>query len=177
MLRWRRPSLEGLDGQRATLRGEVRVRKPVRVQMAGDCLWHRRVVRTHLYHGPKQSLSMKTVSDKSEVAQFSIILDGGECVVGDPPTHVYGSQYRISHSGDRSAHTYWLPVVDYLTVLGRVRRVGSRFEVVKDPKVGLVFSIHQPEHTALREVTRAAFGLAVVGAGLLVLYVLLDHLH
>jgi hypothetical protein len=171
LLRWRRPSLKGLDGQPVALRGEVRVSDPMKPRTIGDCLWHREVVRQHIV-GSKSS-SMKTLSDTSHKAEFSIVIEGHECVIADLPTQVYGAHYRRSSSGDRYIHTHWLPVVDHLTVLGRVRLRGSKWEIVKDPAVGLIYSIHPAEATAFRELVKAGLCLGLVAAGVLAFYYIL----
>ena len=170
LLRWRRPSLKGLDDQPAALRGEVRVSKPLDIKAVGDCLWHRRIVKVNT--GGKHSHSV-TQSDVSKMADFSIVIDGRDFIVKDLPTQVYGGHYRWTWT----LMSYWLPVVDCLTVLGRVRQVGSQGVIVKDPKVGLVFSIHPAEHTAFRELVKAGIGLAVVAGGLPALYFILSELR
>ena len=113
---------------------------------------------------------MATLSDSSQKAEFAIVIEGLECVIADLPTQVYGAIARRGHSGDRSVYTYWLPVVDYLTVLGRVRQKDSRWEIVKDPKIGLIYSKFPAEHTAFRELVKAGLLLALVALGILVLY-------
>lgn len=168
LLRWRRPSLEGLDDQPAALRGEVRVGDPLHTPAIGDCLWHRQVTQVHTVSS--KSASTKTVSDISDKAVFSIVIEGLDFIVKDLPTRVYGAHYRRTHGGNRSFMSYWLPVVGYLTVLGKVRQKGSRWEIVKDPKLGLIYSIHAPERTAMRELVKAGLGLAVVAVGLMALY-------
>ena len=171
LLRWRRPSLKGLDDQRAALRGQVRMSDPVKDLPSSACLWNRELVRRHIV-GYKHS-SMETVSDLAHKAKFSIVIDGLECVIADLPTQVYGALAKRANNGDISIYTYWLPVVDYLTVLGRVRQKGSRWEVVKDPKIGLIYSKHPAELTALREIVKGALGLALVGAGTWAFYLIL----
>jgi hypothetical protein len=166
LLRWRRPSLKGLDDQLAALRGEVRVNRPLDLKGVGPCLWHRRIVKAQT--GGKHTQSV-TVSDISKMAEFSIVIEEREYVVKDPPTHVYGAHQQWT----RSFMTYWLPVVDYLTVLGRVRQKESRGQIVSDPKVGLVFSTHPAEHTALRELVKGGVVMTIVVAGLLTLYFVL----
>ncbi|HKS16519.1 MAG TPA: hypothetical protein VJU16_04350, partial [Planctomycetota bacterium] len=121
--------------------------------------------------------SMETLSDDSQKAEFSLVVEGSECVITDLPTQVYGGRYRRVAHGDRFIHTYWLPLVDHLTVLGRVRQKGSGWEMVKDPKVGLVYSIHPAERTALREIVKAGLCLALVGAGAMAFYVILDGIQ
>jgi hypothetical protein len=166
LLRWRRPSLEGLDDQPVAIRGEVRVMETLSVKGVGACLWHRRIVMGQT--GGKYNFPF-TMSDVSKKADFSIVVEGRPCSVQDPPTRVFGAHYRW-----RGAFaTYWLPVVDHLTVLGRARRKGSRWEIVKDSKFGLIYSIHPAERTAVREILKAGLCLVVVGLGLLALYLFL----
>ncbi len=172
LLRWRRPSIKGLDGQPATLRGEVRVSDPLHLRAIGDCLWHRQVMQVHTI-GPKGTSTTRTQSDISDKAVFSIVVEGSEFIVNDLPTRVYGAHYRKTYGGNRSFMSYWLPVVDNLTVLGRVRQKGSRWEIVKDSTVGLVYSIHPAEVTAFRELVKAGLSLAVVAVGLLAFYFIL----
>lgn len=172
LLRWRRPSLKGLDGQPAALRGEVRVSDTLNIWTVGDCLWHRQVVTVHVVQG--KSSYTKTVSDHSDKAAFSIFIEGREYFVQDLPTRVYGAHYRRTYGGDRSFMSHWLPVLDYLTVLGRVRQKGSRWEIVQDPKLGLIYSIHPAERTALRELVKAGIGLTGVALGALALYFILS---
>jgi len=175
LLRWRRPSLKGLDGQRAALRGQVRMSDPVKDRTPGDCLWSRELVRRHIV-GYKSS-SMETVSDLARKAKFSIVIDGLECVIADLPTQVYGALATRARNADRSVYTYWLPVVDYLTVLGWVRQKGSRWEIVQDPKVGLIYSRHPAESTALREIVKGGLLLALVGAGVWAFYLILESIR
>jgi hypothetical protein len=172
LVRWRRPSIEGLDGQRATLCGDVRVIKPMRNM--GDCLWQRRLVREHLIRSKSQS--SRIVSDVSIKAKFSIVIGGRECVIADRPTHVYGAHYRRTHEGICTIFTYWLPVVGQLTVLGRVREKGSRYVIEKDPKVGLIYSTHSAEHTAVRESVKGLLCLLLAAAGAAAFYVILSSI-
>lgn len=168
--RWRHPSLLGLDGRRAALRGEVRVREPLRLSPLGDCLWHRETVKVH------RRRSTRTESDEAEIADFSIVVDGREYRVRDLPTEVHGGKslsgqeewaFTSLFFGEKRSWTQrWLPVVDQLTVVGQVRQAGPRWEVVKDPVAGLLFTAHPPERTALKESVKGWLGLAMAVAGL-----------
>ena len=111
LLRWRRPSIKGLDGQRATLRGEVRVSHPLNPWTIGDCLWHRQVTQVHTI-GSRGTVTTTTQSDISNKAVFSIVIEGSEFMVNDLPTMVYGAHYRRTPGGNSSLISYWLPVVD-----------------------------------------------------------------
>ena len=170
--RWRHPSLDGLSGRRVALRGEVRVREPLRLSPIGDCLWHREIVKV------RRGKSTWTESDIAENAGFSIVVDGREFRVPDLPTEVHGGKslsggedWGLSHLafGDRRSWTHrWLPVVDHLTVVGQARRTGAQWEVVKDPVAGLLFTVHPPAKAALQEAVKGGFGLAGALAGLAV---------
>lgn len=164
--RWRHPSLDGLEDRPAALLGEVRVDDPLRVSGMGRCLWYRVVVKVR-----RGRLSWKE-SDDEETARFSIVVDGREFLILDPPTEVAGGEALTTHEGIpffgemRTYKSRWLPVVDRLTVVGRVRRSTSGWLVVQDPSVGLLYSVHHPAKTALREAVKGWLGLAVAAAGL-----------
>jgi hypothetical protein len=168
--RWRHPSLDGMSGRTVALRGEVRTREPLRLSPIGDCLWHREVIRVH--HGKRSS----TESDIAEKADFSIVVEGREFRISDLPTEVHGGEsmnggedWELSHlafGGRRTWTHQWLPVVGHLTVVGQVRRAGDRWEVVKDPVAGMLFTAHHPAKTALHEAIKGGFGLAGAVAGL-----------
>ena len=168
--RWRHPSLDGLSGRRVALRGEVRAREPLSLSPLGDCLWHREIVKVH--HGKRSS----TESDIAEKADFSIVVDGREFRVPDLPTEVHGGEsmnggedWELAHlafGGRRTWTHQWLPVVEHLTVVGQVRRAGDRWDIVKDPVAGLLFTVHPPAKAALQEAVKVGFGLAGALAGL-----------
>src|SRR5262245_4832060 len=124
LARWRHPSLDGLDGRRVALLGEVRLRNPLRLSPLGDCLWHREITRVY------QRTSWRTESDVSEMADFSVMVDGREFRIPHMPTEVHGGKsLRGSEDGNpwhllfggRGWIQEWLPVVQHLTVVGRVR--------------------------------------------------------
>jgi hypothetical protein len=60
----------------------------------------------------------------------------------------------------------WLPAVDHLTVVGRVRKDGGRWFIEKDPRAGLVYSVHPPERTAMWKAVQGGLVLAFVPAAL-----------
>lgn len=174
--RWRHPALDGLAGRRVALLGEVRVRTPLRLSPIGDCLWHREIVRVY------QRRSWRTESDDSEMADFSLVVDGREFRIPQRPTEVHGGQSLsgredvdltdLVFGGRRGWIQYWLPVVPQLTVVGRVRRVGRYWEVAPDPVAGLLFTAHHPSKTALKEAVKGWLGLASALAGLAILVII-----
>ena len=168
--RWRHPSLDGLSGRTVALRGDVRVREPLRLSPLGDCLWHREVVKVH------RSRSTTTESDNEEKADFSLVVDGREFLLPDLPTVVHGGK---SLSGQdewaftcllwgekRSWRQMWLPVVEHLTVVGRVRQVGRHWVVGRDTVTGLLFTVLHPSRTALKGLVKGGLGLAGAAAGM-----------
>ena len=172
LLRWRRASFEGVVDLPASIRGTVRVKQPLKVSDLGNCLWHREVTQTHT-PGGKGTTITKTVSDIAKKARFSIVIDGREFLVADEPTLVYGARARRNFGGDRTVRTYWIPVLEYLTILGRVRQRGEGYSILKDPKVGLIYSVHPAEHTAHREFAKAGLCLALFALGVTALYLFL----
>ncbi|HEU4339317.1 MAG TPA: hypothetical protein VFS19_04550 [Planctomycetota bacterium] len=172
--RWRHPSLDGLSGRRAAMRGAVRVDEVLHVSPIGDCLWHREVVTV------RRGKSSSKESDISQMAGFVLLVDGREYRLPDLPTEVHGGEsstsyddWEIGHllwSGRRSYSNRWLPVTDHLTVVGQIRRSGRRWEIAKDPVAGLLFSPEPPVKAALREFVKGALGVAVAifGIGLLI---------
>jgi hypothetical protein len=168
-MRWRRPSLDDLDGRAAALRGEVRVSEPLHVEGIGDCLWHLRTVEVG--SGKRK----RTESFHTDKAEFSIVIESRAFVVPDKPSEVAGQQIKVEWEGNRCISDYWLPVVGHLTVLGRVQKPGKQWEIVKDRAVGLIYSIHPPERTAIREAIKAGIGLIIVALGSCVLYQVYRH--
>lgn len=165
---WRRPSLDGLDGRAAALRGEVRVSDPLLVRGVGECLWHRRIVNVQQAGAPVAH------TDVAERAGFSIAVDDRLFAVRDFPTEVAGALKRHSNANDEFIHLEWIPRVDHLTIVGRVQRTGPRWEIVKDSTIGLIYSTHSPERTALREWVKGGLGVLAVAIGLAALVWILN---
>ena len=168
--RWRHPSLDGLAGRRVALLGAVQVRRPLRLSPLGDCLWHREIIRVY------KRRSWSTESDDSEMADFSVVVDGREFRIPNLPTEVHGGESMSGWEdqdftdlifGRRRVWIQkWLPMVPRLTVVGRVRRVGGSWEVAPDAAAGLLFTSHHPAKTALKEAVKGGLGLAGAVAGM-----------
>jgi len=172
--RWRHPSLDGLAGSCAALRGAVRVDEVLHISPIGDCLWHREVVTV------RRGKHSSTESDIAEMAGFVLLVEGREYILPDLPTEVHGSKSTSSHDdwevshllwGERRTYTqHWLPVTDHLTVVGQIRRLNRRWEIAKDPVAGLLISPEPPVKAAMKEFIKGALGaaVAIVAIGALV---------
>ena len=163
----RNVSLAGLVGRSAAFRGPVRVHKVLRIAHLGDVLWHREIVKKRL------GLEEFTDADTADRAEFSILVGGEEVRVAENPTEVQVPASRTVGDGSGAVALTkervideWLPVVEELTVIGRLRREGSQWEVVRDPKAGLFISRNDPKDAAAREMLKGVFGLIAAVAGL-----------
>ena len=168
----RRASLAGLVGRSAALRGRVLMREVVRIAHIGDCLWHRETIKARDSDG-----DWRTQCVTSNLADFSIAIGGEEVRVAKEPTEVQGAASKsvVEKAGfvdgffgdtDEQVVDEWLPVLEEITVVGKVQRAGSGWELVPDGKAGLLFSAYDPGHAALRESIKGWLGLAGVAAGI-----------
>lgn len=161
--------MDGLDGRKVALYGDVRIQDPLRMPV-GDCLWHREIVKVG------EGRSRRTVSDVSQMAGFSLVVEGREFRVADLPTEVHGGNSssgiddfewsQVLSGGRERYRNLWLPVVNQLTVVGQIRRTGNRWEIAKDPVAGMLFTSEHPARTALREYVKGGLGLAAAVAAL-----------
>lgn len=174
---WKRESLAGMDGRAAALRGRVKVREVVRIAHIGSCLWFRELVEERRGFG--RNRRWVKLSDTKSTADFSLEVGDEEVRVAGGPTEIHGKasdSTRESPSfadrflGDRDERVTeeWLPVVDDLTVVGRMRRVNGRWEIGPDPGAGLLFSKDEPTRAALNELVKGTLGLAGAAVGLVV---------
>jgi hypothetical protein len=172
---WRRGSLAGLDGRAAALRGRVKVRGVVRIAHIGNCLWFRELVETRSGYGRRRSWN--TESDTQTVADFSLVVGADEVRVAGEPTEIHGKESnsntespdvvnRVLGDPDERVTEEWLPVLEDLTIVGRLRRVGGGWEIGRDPVSGLLFATDVPTQAALNETLKGVFGLAGVAAGI-----------
>lgn len=163
----------------AAVRGGVRILGPIRARGRGDLLWYRETVQS--YRSRRKNSGWHTVSDNQHVASFSVEAGGRSFLVEEFPSETQGvesdTEYvdhgwlGIFHSnGDRRVVHRWLRVPPRLTVLGRLERRGDEAHLVKDNKVGLLFSPHEPGKAASIEIAKGLAGLlaitAAVGFGL-----------
>jgi hypothetical protein len=171
--RCRTASLAGLAGRPAALCGPVKVRQILRIAHIGDVLWHREIVNV------RSARAEFTESDVADKADFSIVVGGEEVRVAENPTEVQGPGRKSTGDGSgafsmmrETVIDEWLPIVDELTVVGRLRRTDSGWEIGADPKAGLLFSRDDPERAAFLERLKGWFGLAVSVAGLVTMGIL-----
>jgi hypothetical protein len=167
----RRASLAGLAGRSAALRGRVKVREVVRIAHIGDCLWHRETIRQRDSDG-----DWITQCKTTNLAAFSIAVGGEEVRVARDPTEVQGGGRKSvvekagfvdGFFGDRDEEVVdeWLPVLEEITVVGRLERRDAGWEIVPDGKAGLLLSAFYPDRAALQESVKGWLGIAGVVAG------------
>lgn len=163
----------------AAVRGSVQILGPIRARGREDLLWYRETVQT--YRSRRKNSGWVTASDTQHVASISVEAGGRSFHVDEFPSEVQGIESNteyvdegwlgIFHSnGDRRVVHRWLRVPARLTVVGRLERRGDEAHLVKDNKVGLLFSPHEPGRAASIEIAKGAAGLlavtAAVAAGL-----------
>jgi hypothetical protein len=181
------PSLAGLSGRAAALRGPVQVHTALRIAHLGDVLWHREIVRYSGGLAGAKSPWLKD-GDTADMADFSILVGGEEVRVVDPPTEVQGKAVKsvMEKSGvvaglvgamDERVTDEWLPILRELTVVGRLRHGGCGWEIGADGKAGLMFSIHDPAGAAMRERLKGWLGIGVSLIGLATLAVTYSRLN
>ena len=161
--RWRHATPAGVSGRTVALNGQVRVHQVLRIAHIGDVLWHREIVKV------RRGKSDYTESDTSEHADFSIVVGGDEVRLADSPTEVQGAASKSTTeewgmenllTGRQTVIDEWFPIVEELTVVGRVRRGGRGWEFVRDAAVGLLVTRHHPSRAALQESVKGWAGLA-----------------
>ena len=165
--RCRNASLAGLHGCAAAIRGPVRVRQVLRIAHLGDVLWHREIVKA------TRGQTVMIDSDIADKADFSIVVGGEEVRVAETPTEVQGPATKTSRDGSgkfslsrEEVIDEWLPVLDELTAVGRLRHGEAGWEIGADPKAGLFLSIRDPKEAAWRESLKGWLGLAGAVAGM-----------
>jgi hypothetical protein len=120
------------------------------------------------------------------VADFSLVVGNDEVRVAGEPTEIHGKESnsstespdfvnRVLGDPDERVTEEWLPVVNDLTIVGRLRRVTGEWKIEPDPVSGLLFSPEVPTQAALKETTKGLLGLAIVAAGFLVIFWLLHQ--
>ena len=176
--RCRNASLAGLHGCAAAIRGPVRVRQVLRIAHIGDVLWHREIVKA------RRGQAVMIDSDIADKADFSILVGGEEVRVAEIPTEVQGPASMTSRDGfgkfslsRQDVIEEWLPVLDELTAVGRLRHGDAGWEIAADPKAGLFLSVRDPKAAAWRESLKGWLGLAGSAAGFAALIVLHFRLY
>lgn len=164
---WRHASPAGVAGRAVALNGRVVVHQVLRIAHIGDVLWHREIVKV------RRGKSEYTEADTSERADFSLMVGSDEVRIGDEPTEVQGAGSKTTteefglenlFTGQQKVIEEWMPLVDELTIVGRVQRSGRAWEFVRDPKVGLLITRHHPSRAALQESVKGWCGLAGAAA-------------
>jgi hypothetical protein len=162
--RWRHATPAGVAGRAVALNGAVRVHRVLRVAHIGDILWHREIVKV------KQGKTERTESDTADIADFSIAVGGDEVWLAEHPTEVQGAASKTTSdewgldnllTGRQRVIDQWMPIVEELTIVGKVRRGDRRWELVRDAKVGLYMTRHHPSKAALNEAVKGWAGLAM----------------
>ena len=163
----------------AAMWGILRVVVPLRERGLAGNVWYRRT--TQVFQGRRRRRGWETVSDTVQAAVFTVESQGREFRVEEAPTEVQGFRSNTEYSGARLFGVFtrhgdqrvihrWLPIGPWLTVAGRLE--GGK--LVKDNKVGLLISPHEPDRAALIEFAKGAAGLLgvtlAVAAGLMAYY-------
>ncbi len=159
----------------AAVRGAVTLHDPLRGQGREGWLWYRETLQVYRKRG--KGSSWRTESDDVEMAAFSVRAGNRDFHVDEFPSEVQGERSNTeyldeawlglfhSHGHRRVVHR-WLPVPALLTVLGRLEQKRDEAHLVKDGKVGLLFTPHEPGHAAWIEILKGAAGLAAVTGAL-----------
>ena len=137
----------------------------------GDVLWCR--TQHQVYRRRRKNSGWSTVSTDEMAADFMIDAQGGPLGLSGLPSEVQGtSSHQVVHEqtgwlwghgdGDRRTLYTYLPVVAYVTVVGRLEGQA----VARDNKLGLLLSRHEPGKAAWQEVLKGAGGLLLVTAAL-----------
>ncbi len=165
-----RPSAGPEERGRQAFHGRVAVTRPLRLGF-GDFLWCR--TEQQVYRRRGKNSGWKSVGTEEEMAGFTVEAHAGPVRLVDLPSEVQGTSSRTeTHertgwlwghgNGDRRTVYTYLPVVAYVTVVGRL----NGQSVARDNKLGLFLSPHEPGKAAWLEVWKGVGGLLVVTAAL-----------
>ena len=156
------------------IHGRLRVLAAVNKGGRRNMLWCHTVYQERRGWGRNRRWS--TVGEEVDTAQFVLDCNGREIHVNGHPTEVQGAHRDREYGGGgffgffTGAHSRviyrWLPVVPSLTVVGRLESAGKDQVLMKGPKVGLLFSPHEPGRAATQETAKGVGGLILVVAGL-----------
>jgi hypothetical protein len=156
----------------AAIRGSPHIQVPIHVPGLGECLWYRR--RLQVVDGYGKNKGWKTREDTISAATFTVLADGRTFTVEETPTEVQATQSRTEYlderlfftrRGDRRVVHELLLVPSVVTVVGRLEASENSLRLVRDHKVGLFVSPHEPRKAARIELIKAVTGLLVVTAG------------
>jgi hypothetical protein len=160
----------------AGLYGEVRVEAAMERTDVGAPLWFRCTYQE--MRGSGKNRGWKTVQDEVKMAHFDVEAGGRRFHVEEFPSEVQGASTRtvyddeaflgLFHSnGHRRRILRWLPVPRRVTVVGRVEAKRDGLVFVKDNKLGLLLSPHEPGRAAGIELGKGIAGLAAVTAAII----------
>jgi hypothetical protein len=171
-----------LEGQSLAAHGRVRVNRPVHVEGVGPCLWFRNIEKElapYNWGFGSRRRDWRTVSDQVSMGDFFLVFDGQEIEIEALPTEIQGTlTKKSSEMADwfgqlTTERSYlqileWLPLLEELTVVGRLERRESRRVLVADPQLGLLLSPHPPDKAARIEMLKAIGGFVgvILGCGL-----------
>jgi len=175
-------SVGALEGSTLAAHGTVKILEALEVRAVGPCLWCRTTVQeldSIAWSLVGRRRRWRTVNEETKIARFALVVGGQEIEIAAPPTEVQGSLRRSdSDTPDligqlfegSSRETYeWLPVLEEMTVIGRLERRGDSRAVVTDPALGLLLSPHPPDRAARIEAWKGLGGVLAVIAGALLL--------
>jgi hypothetical protein len=157
----------------AAIRGSPCILVPIHVPELGECLWYHR--RVQVVDGYGKNKGWKTREDTISAATFTVLAEGRNFTVDEPPTEVQAKQSKTEYPdgrvlfarrGDRRVIHDLLRVPPVVTVVGRLEASGNTLRIVKDHKVGLFVSPHEPRKAARIELSKAVAGLLAVTAGI-----------
>ena len=156
----------------AAIHGPLTVVDPLNTADRRNLIWYRTIHEER--RGWGKNRRWVTVGREEEAAPFQIESGGRQISVNDHPTEVQGAESKTQYGeggffgmfSNQRSKTRWLPVTPTLTVLGRLESNGDEGEMVKSPKVGLLFSPHEPSKAAMQETFKGIAGLIGVGIGI-----------
>jgi len=135
-----------------------------------DVLWYKQ--DDQVYRRSGRSSSWRTVSTREKGFDFHLHFpDGGRVRVHSEPTETHGACHRTEKEGFLSRHRTvhrWFPAAPEVTVLGKLVLSGDGATIVRDEKVGMLFSTKPPEKAAAWETVKGIAGIvfaACVAAG------------
>ena len=157
----------------AAVRGPVRILLPIESPEAGPCLWYRR--KLQVLDGYGKNKGWKTRDDTTFAAHFAVEAQGREFRVEEPPTELQATEtsteypdggYWFASRGDRRVVHEWLRVPRLVTVVGRLEATSTSVSIVKDGRLGLFVSPHDPRKAAGIELWKGLGGLLAVTAAI-----------
>ena len=118
-------------------------------------------------YGQNRSGSWRTVREDYPDYGFAVTLEGGKIVtVHDAPTETYGTEKHTTGGGfgsqSRVITKFYSSKLPMLTVCGKLEPDGDGWRMVRDPKMGLLFTVHTGKAQARVEMIKGWLGLVGV---------------